>query len=107
MRIVSPEYCVFYVFSPSTEPANTQSLSVEGVSKSRNKNEEAETMNVYDLEEVSLLLNLLEEESSHWRKFMTLLIVAGLCRGEGLGLEWKHIDLDNGVIDISQTIVHT
>lgn len=80
---------------------------MEGVSKPRNKNEESKPMSVYEFEEVSLLLNLLEEESSHWRMFMTLLIVAGLRRGEGLGLEWKHVDLDNGVIDISQTIVNT
>ncbi|WP_336822922.1 site-specific integrase [Sporosarcina sp. USHLN248] len=80
---------------------------MEGVSKPKIKYEEAKQMNVYDFEEVSLLLKLLEEERSHWRMFMTLLIVAGLRRGEGLGLEWKHIDLENGIIDISQTIVNT
>ena len=80
---------------------------MEGVSKPRNKNEEARTLNVYDFEEVSTLLTLLEEEDSHWRMFMTLLIVGGLRRGEGLGLEWDKIDFENGLIDISQTIVNT
>jgi len=80
---------------------------MEGVNKPKNNKEAERELNVYSLEEVTVLLDLLQEEDAHWRMFMTLALVAGLRRGEALGLEWSKVDLDKGVIDISQTIVNT
>ncbi|MEX2459713.1 MAG: site-specific integrase [Paenibacillaceae bacterium] len=36
--------------------------------------------------------------------FITLALTTGLRRGELLGLEWKHIDIDNGMIDVCQSL---
>lgn len=58
----------------------------------------------YDEHEVQQLLRALENEPFHWRMMITLALTTGLRRGELLGLEWKHIDLENGVIDVVQTL---
>lgn len=80
---------------------------MEGVNKPKNIKEMKKELNVYSLEEVEILLSFLQEEESHWRVFMILTLVAGLRRGEALGLEWSKVDFDKNVIDISQTIVNT
>ncbi|MBJ6361114.1 tyrosine recombinase XerC [Paenibacillus sp. GCM10012307] len=59
---------------------------------------------VYTEEEVGKLFEVLQNEPYHWRIMITLALTTGLRRGELLGLEWKHIDLKNGVIDIRQSI---
>ena len=54
--------------------------------------------------EIALLFEALEKEPFQWRMFITLAITTGLRRGELVGLEWKHIDLDNGTIEVKQSI---
>ncbi|MGE7273554.1 tyrosine-type recombinase/integrase [Brevibacillus panacihumi] len=58
----------------------------------------------YDEHEVQALLQALQTEPFHWRIMITLALTTGLRRGELLGLEWKHIDLESGVIDVEQTL---
>nr|WP_020621300.1 site-specific integrase [Cohnella laeviribosi] len=55
---------------------------------------------VYTEEEVAALFKALENEPIHWRMMITLAITTGLRRGEIVGLEWKHIDLDNGTLEV-------
>ncbi|WP_246565587.1 site-specific integrase [Paenibacillus faecis] len=50
------------------------------------------------------MFEVLQNEPDHWRMMITLALTTGLHRGELLGLEWKHIDLKTGVIDIRQSI---
>ncbi|HZG81763.1 MAG TPA: tyrosine-type recombinase/integrase [Brevibacillus sp.] len=59
---------------------------------------------VYTEEEVAALFNALETEPIHWRMMITLAITTGLRRGELVGLEWKHIDLDSGTLEVKQSI---
>lgn len=59
---------------------------------------------VYDEEDIAALFEALEKEPIHWRMMITLAITTGLRRGELVGLEWKHIDLDNGTLEVKQSI---
>lgn len=58
----------------------------------------------YNEEEVAKMFHALQKEPIHWRLFATLAVTTGLRRGELLGLEWKHIDLEKGVIDVRQSV---
>lgn len=60
----------------------------------------------YDEEELRIMLNALQKEPFHWRMMITMALTTGLRRSELLGLEWKHVDLNSGVIEVSQTMVH-
>ncbi|WP_431786090.1 tyrosine-type recombinase/integrase [Paenibacillus lactis] len=60
----------------------------------------------YDEAEVNLMLKALQKEPFHWKILITLALTTGLRRSEILGLEWKHVDLSTGVIEVRQTMVH-
>jgi integrase len=47
---------------------------------------------------------MLWKKPIHWRMMITLAITTGLRRGELIGLEWKHIDLENGTLEVKQSI---
>jgi Site-specific recombinase XerD len=59
---------------------------------------------VYSEEEVAQLFEALQHEKPMFRVLILLALTAGLRRGELLGLEWKHINLDTGIIDVRQSI---
>lgn len=59
---------------------------------------------VYDEIEVAALFQALEKEPIHWRLMITLALTTGLRRGELVGLEWKHVNLEKGFIDVKQSI---
>lgn len=59
---------------------------------------------VYNENEVAALFEALENEPIHWRIMITMAITTGLRRGELVGLEWKHIDLENGTLEVRQSI---
>lgn len=61
---------------------------------------------VYDENEIQLLFQVLESEPFHWRMLITLALTTGLRRGELVGLEWKHIDLESGTIIVKQSIAN-
>lgn len=69
-------------------------------------NDERE-VDVYDEHEVQVLFRALEDEPIHWRIMITLALTTGLRRGELLGLEWKHVDLHGGTIDVIQSLSHS
>lgn len=62
---------------------------------------------IYTLEETEKFLRLLENEPLNFRLFFNLAIYSGFRRGELLGIEWKDIDWENGVIKISRTSNYT
>lgn len=61
----------------------------------------------YTIEEVQHLLVLLKSEPLQYQAFFTLAIYSGLRRGELLGLEWKDVNFDTGVISINRTSLYT
>jgi integrase len=74
------------------------------VKKPKILDEEAKEVNVYDEDEVVILLQAVQSEHFHWRIFLSLALIAGLRRSESLGLEWKNINLEEGTLDIQQVI---
>ncbi|WP_027087959.1 tyrosine-type recombinase/integrase [Cohnella panacarvi] len=64
-------------------------------------------VDVYGEQEVELLFQALEKEPIHWRIMITLALTTGLRRGELLGLEWKHLDLQLGTIEVIQSLSHS
>ena len=62
---------------------------------------------IYTLEEVEQILTYLNQEPLMFRTFFTLELNTGLRRGEMLGLEWKDLDWDNGIISVRRTSNYT
>lgn len=58
---------------------------------------------VFTLEEARRFLELLEGAPMKYRVFFTLAIYGGFRRGELMGLEWKDIDLETGVVSVVRT----
>jgi integrase len=77
---------------------------VADVSKPSQRGILEKEINVYDENEVAILFDAVQEEPIHWRVFTSLALAAGLRRGELLGLEWSHIDLEKGIVQIKQII---
>lgn len=62
---------------------------------------------IYTIEEVEKLFQLLDTAPLKYRIFFTLAIYSGFRRGEMLGLEWKDIDWNNCVISVCRTSNYT
>ena len=56
----------------------------------------------FSLEEVHLMLDTVRKD---WRPYLTVRFFTGMRTGEVNGLEWKHIDFDQDLIRVRQTIV--
>jgi integrase len=61
-------------------------------------------MQYYEEAEIGALFLALENEPLHLRSLVILAITTGMRRAELLGLEWKYIDLDRGILEIKNTI---
>ncbi len=57
----------------------------------------------YTIEEVERLSELLQDAPMKYRVFFNLAIYSGFRRSEPLGLEWKDIDFDEGLVHIRRT----
>lgn len=68
---------------------------------------EKKEKDIYTLEEVAQLFQLLETEPLKYRTFFTLAIYSGFRRGEMLGLEWKEVDWEHNVISVRRTSNYT
>lgn len=62
---------------------------------------------IYTLEEIQQLLDLLQSAPRKYQAFFTLAIFGGFRRAEILGLEWKDIDFKTQVISIRRTSLYT
>ncbi|AIQ63882.1 hypothetical protein PSTEL_13105 [Paenibacillus stellifer] len=90
------------IFSKAVEWKVLKENPMTGVKKPREN--DVREMEYYDEQEIQLLFAALEDEAIDVRVLITLAITTGMRRGELAGLEWKNIDLQNGVIDIKQTV---
>lgn len=65
---------------------------------------EQKEKNIYTLEEEKLLLSRIDEKAKlEYRVYFNLLAYLGLRRGEALGLEYKDINFETGLISIVRT----
>ena len=72
------------------------------VPKGRKKEKE-----IYSIEEIEQLFRLLEDAPLKYRTFFTLAVYMGFRRGELMGLEWKDIDFESGVVSVRRTSNYT
>lgn len=63
--------------------------------------------NYFQPEEITAILDALEEEPEKWRVLTHLLIVTGCRRGEIAGLKWSHVDLNNHRLEISSNLLYS
>lgn len=89
------------IFSKAKEWKVVKENPVNGVTKPKVTQKEIE---VYDEKEILMVLDRLKFENLQFRILITLAITTGMRRGELLGLEWKHIDFDNGIVEVKQSI---
>lgn len=75
-----------------------------GVGAPKQVKRKSNNLNVFTFDEVKKLLSESQAELEHWRIFITLALSTGMRRGELLALEWKHIDLNEGVINVQQIL---
>ena len=62
---------------------------------------------IYSIEEIEQLFRLLEDAPLKYRTFFTLTVYTGFRRGELMGLEWKDIDFESGVVSVRRTSNYT
>ena len=62
---------------------------------------------IYSIEEIEQLFRLLEDAPLKYRTFFTLAVYTGFRRGELMGLEWKDIDFESGVVSVRRTSNYT
>ena len=62
---------------------------------------------IYSIEEIEQLFRLLENAPLKYRTFFTLAVYTGFRRGELMGLEWKDIDFESGVVSVRRTSNYT
>lgn len=89
------------VFNRAVEWKLIKTNPADGVKKPKVERRE---MDIYSDEEAALLFKALKEEAPHWRMMITLALTTGLRRGELLGLEWKHIDLEERTLSVEQSL---
>lgn len=77
-------------------------LAANPVRSSRKPSVETYRVEVYSAAEARRMLQALEGEPIWLRLVVHLAIASGLRRGEMIGLEWRHIDLQEGIIRIEQ-----
>jgi len=76
----------------------------------KEKRKEQLTHEIYSIEEVKQLLELLKQESDEKFPFYVYFVLAvymGARKGELLGLEWKDIDFDNDMISINRAYYYS
>ncbi len=61
----------------------------------------------YQPEEVTAILNALDEEPPQWRMLILLLLVSGCRRGEALGLKWEDVSFEFNRIYICRNVLYT
>ena len=68
------------------------------------KETKSKNVNTYTEEESVRIITAIQDEDIQFRTMITLAFTTGMRKGEMLGLEWKHIDFENNLIRIEQSI---
>lgn len=65
------------------------------------------TPNYFQPNEITAILDALEEEPEKWRVLTHLLIVTGCRRGEIVALKWSKVDLEAGRLEVSANLCYS
>ena len=68
---------------------------------------EAKEKQIYSQEEMVVLLTRISGEPAKYKAFFYLIAYSGFRRSEMLGLEWKDIDFEHGIITVKRTSNYT
>ena len=68
---------------------------------------EKKEKDIYTIEEIGQLFELLKDAPLKYRTFITLAVYTGFRRGELMGLEWKDFDFDSGIVHVRRTSNYT
>lgn len=90
------------IFTKAVEWKVIKENPMSGIKKP--KEDDVKEMEVYNEKESAELIKALQSEPVHISVFIMLAFTTGMRRAEIAGLEWKHVDLKNGIISIEQTI---
>ena len=63
--------------------------------------------NYFQIETVNKITKCLDNEPIKWKALTYLLILSGCRRGEILGLKWKAVDLDKGILKIENNLLYS
>ncbi|NGM83376.1 site-specific integrase [Paenibacillus sp. 7124] len=63
-------------------------------------------MEVWTAEEVKLFLNTVRREEVRYYEAFHLALATGMRQGEILGLRWRDVDLERGIVSVRQTLSH-
>lgn len=58
----------------------------------------------FDVEKASILLNALDNEPLKFQLLVKLALVTGLRRGELMGLQWKYVDTEKGILHVKYSL---
>ncbi|MGG1600353.1 tyrosine-type recombinase/integrase [Paenibacillus naphthalenovorans] len=89
------------IFSKAVEWKIIKDNPMVGVTKPK---ESPREMAVYNEDEVTRLFEALQNEHPRFRMLITLALTTGMRRAELIGLEWRHVDLEKGIIEVKQSI---
>lgn len=64
-------------------------------------------MDIYSIQDCKKLIQCLENEDIKYKLIVLIAIFTGFRRGEIMGIEWSHIDLENNLIKVVQTSTYT
>ncbi len=90
------------IFQKATEWYKLEPNPMDDVKKP--KEEKSHEIAVYSEKEAVEVFNCLQSTPAQFRTLVSLAFTTGMRRAELLGLEWRHIDLEKGLIAIRQSI---
>ena len=73
----------------------------------RRKDDTKKERDVFTGEQITELLDMLEDEPLHWRAYFNLVAFTGCRRGEALAIKWRNVDMETGRIIIDGGICYT
>lgn len=91
------------IFNRAVEWQLIKNNPMENIKKPKRIQKET---SVYDGAEAELLMSCLQKEDIMWNILIKLAITTGLRRGELLGSEWKHVNLEKGTLQVKQAITY-
>lgn len=68
---------------------------------------EVKEKQIYSQEEMAILLTRISGEPAKYKAFFYLIAYSGFRRSEMLGLEWKDIDFEHGIVTVKRTSNYT